>query len=102
VDHESAQMRKLYRMTGQMQGPEPKYNFHFNPQHELIRKVYTLATSSDAEHVETAGLVVEQLYDNAIIAAGLLEDPRSIVSRLNTIMTRMVKDVKEPGAEAKN
>lgn len=99
ADHESAQMRKLYRITGQFQGPDPKYNFHVNPQHDIIRKLYTLSQSSDSDQVETAGLLTEQLYDNAIIAAGLLEDPRTIVSRLNSIMTRMVKDVPEPTAD---
>jgi TNF receptor-associated protein 1 len=93
TDHESAQLRKLYKMTGQQQGPAPKYNFQFNPQHDLIRKTYFMTQSSSLDTQETAGLIIEQLFDNAIIAAGLLEDPRSIVGRLNNLMTRMVKDV---------
>jgi len=99
TDHESAQLRKLYRITGQQQGPAPKYNFQFNPQHDLIRKTYAMTQSSNLDQVETAGLIVEQLFDNAIIAAGLLEDPRSIVGRLNNLMTRMVKDVPEGGKQ---
>lgn len=93
ADHESAQMRKLYRITGQQQGPTPKYNLHINPQHDLIRKVYAMHTSSSDDQRETAGMLVEQLFDNAVIAAGLLDDPRTIVSRLNDLMTRMVRDV---------
>lgn len=99
ADHESAQMRKIYRMTGQAAGPPPKYNLQFNPQHPLIRKLYTLSQSESSEEVETAGLLAEQVFDNAVIAAGLLEDPRSIVSRLNTIMSRMVEKVPEPSAD---
>ncbi|EPY31751.1 TNF receptor-associated protein 1 [Strigomonas culicis] len=99
ADHESAQMRKIYRMTGQAAGPPPKYNLHFNPQHPLIRKLYTLSQSERNDDVETAGLLAEQVFDNAVIAAGLLEDPRSIVTRLNTIMSRMVADVPEPTAD---
>lgn len=100
ADHEQAQMRKLYRMAGQaQQGPPPKYNLHFNPQHDVIRKMYSLSVSSVSEEVETAGMLVEQIFDNAIIAAGLLEDPRSMVQRLNSIMNRMVKDVPEPTSE---
>jgi TNF receptor-associated protein 1 len=100
ADHEAAQMRKLYRMAGQgQQGPAPKYNLHFNPQHEVIRKLYTLSVSSASEDVETAGILVEQIFDNAIIAAGLLEDPRSMIQRLNSMMNRMVKDVAEPAAD---
>uniref|UniRef100_A0A7S1PQK7 Histidine kinase/HSP90-like ATPase domain-containing protein n=1 Tax=Neobodo designis TaxID=312471 RepID=A0A7S1PQK7_NEODS len=97
ADHESAQMRKLYKITGQQQGPPPKYNFHFNPEHSLVVKVHSLAVSTDAEERETAGLLVEQLFDNAVIAAGLLDDPRTMVNRLNTLMTRMAGDV-EPKA----
>ncbi|CBH17173.1 TNFR-associated protein 1 [Trypanosoma brucei gambiense DAL972] len=99
ADHESAQMRKIYRITGQMAGAPPKYNMHFNPKHTIVRKLYTLSISPNSEEVETAGLLVEQMFDNAVIAAGLLEDPRSIVSRLNTIMTRMVENVEEPTAD---
>jgi len=96
VDHESAQMRKLMKMMGQQQGPTPKYNIHFNPKNEIIRKMFVLATSEKAQDQETAGLLAEQLFDNAVISAGLLEDPRSIVSRLNSIMSKMVENVAEP------
>lgn len=99
VDHESAQMRKIYRMTGQAAGPPPKFNMQINPQHPLIRKLYTLSQSSSNDDTETAGLLVEQVFDNAVISAGLLEDPRSLVSRLNSIMTRMVDKVEEPTAD---
>ncbi|CCW71454.1 unnamed protein product [Phytomonas sp. Hart1] len=98
-DHESSQMRKIYRMTGQATGPPPKYNLQINPQHSLIRKLYTMSQSEANETVETAGLLCEQIFDNAIIAAGLLEDPRAIVSRLNNIMSRMVESVPEPTAD---
>merc|ERR1711916_201720 len=76
ADHESAQMRKLYKITGQQQGPPPKYNFHFNPEHDLVINVHALATADSVEQRETAGL---------------LDDPRSMVNRLNTLMTRMVQ-----------
>ncbi|KAG8342000.1 putative Histidine kinase DNA gyrase B and HSP90 like ATPase Hsp90 protein [Trypanosoma vivax] len=99
ADHESAQMRKIYRITGQMAGAPPKYNLHFNPKHPVVRKLYTLSISPSAEEVETAGLLAEQMFDNAVISAGLLEDPRSIVSRLNNIMMRMVESVPEPTAD---
>lgn len=99
VDHESAQMRKIYRMTGQAAGPPPKYNMQINPYHPLIRKMYTLSQSTANDDVETAGLLCEQVFDNAVISAGLLEDPRTLVSRLNAIMTKMVEKVEEPTAD---
>lgn len=99
VDHESAQMRKIYRMTGQAAGPPPKYNMQINPQHPLIRKMYTLSQSASNDDIETAGLLCEQVFDNAVISAGLLEDPRTLVARLNAIMTKMVEKVEEPTAD---
>jgi TNF receptor-associated protein 1 len=96
VDHESAQMRKLMKMMGQQSGPAPKYNIHFNPKHEIIRKLYTLTQSSNTDETELAGLLSEQLFDNAVIAAGLLEDPRTIVTRLNAMMSKLVEKVPEP------
>ena len=97
MDHESAQIRKLMKMMGTKEGmPAPKYNVHFNPKHELIRKLYTLSQSTDAGDLELGGLLAEQLFDNAVISAGLLDDPRSIVSRLNTMMTKMVQKIPEP------
>lgn len=96
VDHESAQMRKIYRMTGQAAGPPPKYNMQINPQHPLIRKMYTLSQSTSNDEIETAGLLCEQVFDNAVISAGLLEDPRTLVARLNALMTKMVEKVEEP------
>lgn len=99
TDHESAQMRKIYRLAGQDAGPPPRYNLQFNPKHPLVRKLYTLSQSEANDDVETAGLIAEQLLDNAVIAAGLLEDPRSIVGRINAIMSRMVDKVAEPTAD---
>ncbi|KNH06552.1 heat shock protein mitochondrial precursor [Perkinsela sp. CCAP 1560/4] len=96
MDHESAQIRKLMKMMGTKEGPAPKYNIHFNPKHELIRKLYTLSQSTDAGELELGGLLAEQLFDNAVISAGLLDDPRSIVNRLNTMMTKMVQKIPEP------
>mmetsp|Transcript_27185 Transcript_27185/g.42320 ORF Transcript_27185/g.42320 Transcript_27185/m.42320 type:complete len:786 (-) Transcript_27185:79-2436(-) len=96
MDHESAQIRKLMKMMGTKEGPAPKYNIHFNPKHELIRKLYTLSQSTDSSELELGGLLAEQLFDNAVISAGLLDDPRSIVNRLNTMMTKMVQKIPEP------
>jgi hypothetical protein len=33
-----------------------------------------------------AGEVAEQIFDNALVAAGLLEDPRAMLGRLNGLL----------------
>jgi hypothetical protein len=37
-----------------------------------------------------AGSVAEQLLDNARVAAGLLEDPRSMLTRLNSLLEKVL------------
>jgi len=39
---------------------------------------------------ELAKLVVEQVYDNALIAAGLSDDSRTMVGRLNILLEKLL------------
>jgi hypothetical protein len=41
---------------------------------------------------EIAGQVAEQIYDNALIAAGLLDDPQSMLKRINALLEQVVKN----------
>jgi molecular chaperone HtpG len=59
-----------------------KVNLEINPRHPVIRKLAALRRS-DADKAE---LVAEQLLDNALIAAGLLEDPTRMIARLNRLL----------------
>jgi TNF receptor-associated protein 1 len=53
-----------------------------NAAHAIIKKLHSLKASDP----ELARLVAEQIYDNSMIAAGLVEDPRKMLGRLNTIL----------------
>ncbi len=55
-----------------------------NPGHSVIRRLHELKGSDEAFAAELA----EQLYDNSMLAAGLLSDPRAMVSRLNDLLSR--------------
>lgn len=46
----------------------------------------TLAQSFNEKDAELAKLVAEQLYDNALVAAGLIEDPREMLPRITKIL----------------
>ena len=48
----------------------------------VIKKLAALKTSDS----DKAELVAEQLLDNALIAAGLLEDPSRMIARLNKLL----------------
>lgn len=58
-----------------------------NAGHDLIKKMHALKDSDS----ELAGLLLEQIYDNAMIAAGLNDDPRPMISRLNELLTKALE-----------
>ncbi|PTY06039.1 molecular chaperone HtpG [Verrucomicrobia bacterium LW23] len=67
-------------------------HLEINPRHPLIVQLYAVRQQDAA----LAGKVSEQLFDNALIAAGLLEDPRLMLQRLNVLLTRVIGgEVKE-------
>ncbi|KAL5012054.1 hypothetical protein ScPMuIL_010605 [Solemya velum] len=58
-----------------------------NPSHPLIKRLSSLQQSDAA----LAKLVTEQLYDNAMINAGLVDDPRSMVGRINELLEKALE-----------
>ncbi|KAM9394390.1 heat shock protein 75 kDa, mitochondrial [Pholidichthys leucotaenia] len=58
-----------------------------NAGHDLIKKLHALKDTNS----ELAGLLLEQIYDNAMIAAGLNDDPRPMISRLNDLLTKALE-----------
>lgn len=58
-----------------------------NTGHALIKKLHELKDNNP----ELAQLLIDQIYDNAMIAAGLSEDPRPMVSRLNELLTKALE-----------
>jgi TNF receptor-associated protein 1 len=80
----SPMMRRMMKAMKQPGEAEEtvKVNLEINPRHAVIKKLHTMR-SADAEKAE---LVAEQLLDNALIAAGLLEDPSRMVARLNKLL----------------
>jgi molecular chaperone HtpG len=53
-----------------------------NPGHALVRRLWALKGSDEAFAKE----VLRQLYDNALLSAGLLDNPQAMVSRLNALL----------------
>jgi molecular chaperone HtpG len=84
ADGMSPQMRQMMKAMDENFKDEVKVELEINPRHPLVRK---LAEAKDA-NPELAKLVSRQLLDNALIAAGLLEDARDTVSRMNTLMEK--------------
>jgi TNF receptor-associated protein 1 len=92
-----------------------------NPSHPLIVKLNEARVSNPetakvvldqvchrhrpATHVMSTHVVVVvvvQIFDNALIAAGLLDDPRSMIPRLNTLLQSVLTADKSNGNHSKN
>ncbi|XP_040297739.1 heat shock protein 75 kDa, mitochondrial [Bufo bufo] len=58
-----------------------------NTGHPLIKKLWQL---KDADQ-DLAKLLLDQIYENAMIAAGLNDDPRPMVGRLNELLTKALE-----------
>ncbi|CEM13956.1 unnamed protein product [Vitrella brassicaformis CCMP3155] len=84
----SSTMRKMMKsmMKGSEEGPSNLANLpvtlELNPGHELTTSLYHLQTSQP----DIAQMLTEQLYDNACIAAGILDEPKTMLDRLNNLL----------------
>lgn len=84
----TASMRRMMKAMKQ-DGPDlapAKQDFEINPAHPIMARLDGMR-QKDAV---LAGSVAEQILDNARVAAGLLEDPRAMLARLNMLMERVL------------
>uniref|UniRef100_A0A1B0D5R4 Heat shock protein 75 kDa, mitochondrial n=1 Tax=Phlebotomus papatasi TaxID=29031 RepID=A0A1B0D5R4_PHLPP len=58
-----------------------------NPRHEIVKKLHKLKDSDP----ELAALLIEQLFANAMVGAGLAEDPRLLLVRMNDLLARALE-----------
>ncbi|MFY8216878.1 MAG: molecular chaperone HtpG [Chthoniobacterales bacterium] len=80
------QMRRMMKaMNPEADAPAVKVHLEINPSHPLIRRLATTRTESP----EKATMVAEQLLDNALISAGLLEDPTRMLSRIYKLLEQV-------------
>ncbi|XP_067000223.1 heat shock protein 75 kDa, mitochondrial [Anabrus simplex] len=53
-----------------------------NPRHPVVKKLSKLKTTNP----KLAELVIKQLFDNSLVAAGLMEDPRTLLTGMNELL----------------
>jgi molecular chaperone HtpG len=85
----TASMRRIMKAMKQPDGPDMpagKHDFEINPAHPLMARLDAMRQKDAA----LAGSVAEQLLDNARVAAGLLEDPRAMLTRLNSLLEKVL------------
>ncbi|MEI7776294.1 MAG: molecular chaperone HtpG, partial [Verrucomicrobiota bacterium] len=84
----NANMRRMMKMMGKEDalGEAAKPEFELNPDHGIITGLEQLRHSDEALAKQVAG----QLLDNAMVSAGLIEDPRAVFARLNHLLEKLI------------
>ncbi len=82
----TSSMERIMSATNQDHKASVK-NLEINTSHELIKGLAAMRTK-DADFAKA---VAEQIYDNALIQAGLMVEPRNMVDRSYAILTRALK-----------
>merc|ERR1719171_510275 len=83
-------MRKM--MKGLMQGREQDgmnnvpVTLELSADHHILTTLHTIRSSNET----VARMAVEQLFDNACIAAGVLDEPRTLLDRLNKVVEMLI------------
>jgi len=81
---DAAASKKLAEMSNDFS----MLTLELNPKHEMIRRINAARVSADEDTRRLAALVAEQIFDNARVAAGSLDDPRAMLGRLNEILEK--------------
>lgn len=85
--HTTATMRRLMRaMKQDTENKATQVNLELNPRHPVIVGLASLRANDGP----LAALVAEQVFDSARLTAGLLENPQSLLQRMNTLLERVV------------
>jgi molecular chaperone HtpG len=83
VDPEGAtqqEMQRVYRMLKEDFVP-PKKILELNPGHPILLKLNNLENRDDR-----SALVIQQIYENALLIEGLHPDPASMIDRIQRLM----------------
>jgi TNF receptor-associated protein 1 len=97
IDNESGAMRRMMRFvdTNTSDGsrdviPLPKQHVEINPKHAVIVGIHDLIKTEPT----LARVLAEQVYDNCLVAAGLMDDSRAMLPRINDILMCVVNGAK--------
>jgi molecular chaperone HtpG len=84
----TANMRRIMKAMKQDADADApmKHDLEINPAHPILSRLDTMR-QKDAL---LAASVAEQILDNARVAAGLLEDPRTMLTRLNQLLEKVL------------
>ncbi|KAF0852647.1 mitochondrial Hsp75 (Hsp90 family protein) [Andalucia godoyi] len=94
LDHESPMLRKMMKMAGQggalANANFAKHQIQVFSSNPIMQSLANIRKSDE----ETAALIVEQLFENALVTAGIMDEPREMVPRINKIIELALKSSK--------
>ena len=84
----TSSMRRILKSMNREGGQsfESKPDLEINPNHSMIARLEKMRHSDGA----LAGKIAEQIFDNARVSAGLLEDPREMLNRVNDLLEQLL------------
>jgi HSP90 family molecular chaperone len=83
VDHESGAVRKMLKYVDAASANDlGKQKLEINPKHPTMVNLLKVRETKP----ELAKMIAEQIFDNALIAADILDNPRTMLARLNKIL----------------
>tara|TARA_B110000116_G_scaffold249191_1_gene242734 strand:- start:1753 stop:3597 length:1845 start_codon:yes stop_codon:yes gene_type:complete len=80
----SPQMKQMMQQMNPDFSQSQSIKIEINPRHELIRKLQEVRQS----RVDLAPMIAEQIVDNALLSAGLLDESKNMVNRVYDIMLK--------------
>lgn len=78
-------IRRMMKAMNKDTGLNDSFNLELNPYHGLIKNLSSLKDKDE----DFAKIITEQIFDNTLIAAGFLDDPRVMVNRVYRILERV-------------
>ncbi len=82
----TSSMRRVLKNLNREEAGNFKHHLEINANHAMMAGLDQLRTDKP----ELAKQVVEQIYDNAMISAGLFEDPQAMLKRINLLLEQLV------------
>lgn len=88
IDHESITYRRMMNQIDPKRMPKlPKQALEINIDHPIMKNLKIMREKDPV----LATQVIEQVYDNAMVAAGLLSDTKPMLDRVNSILVRTLE-----------
>ena len=80
-------IRRMMKAMKKDDGLKDSINLEINPSHALIKNLSSLRANDE----ELAKTVAEQIFDNTLISAGFMDDPRPVVDRVYKLLERVAQ-----------